>query len=267
MLQVQAAHQLRDFPLMLSKRIIPTILCRGRQMVKGTQFNPWRSVGLAAQAVRVHQMRSVDELVLLDVAATEEHRTPDLQLVSELADACFMPLTVGGGVRSTQDLQMLLRCGADKVVIGAEAYRNPRVLSACAAVAGRQAIVAAVDVHQDGSVRPNGDPMAIGIDALDLASTYARLGAGEILLTSVPREGTMQGYDLELIARVARAVPVPVIAHGGCGSYEHMRQAIEAGADAVAAGAFFQFTDATPLEAARYLQEHGIETRIPARAT
>ena len=249
---------------MISKRIIPTILCRGRQMVKGMQFNSWRTVGVAAQAVRVHQMRGVDELVLLDIAATEEHRSPYLDMVADLGSTCFMPLAVGGGVRSVQDVKMLLRSGADKVVIGAEAYRNPHLLKACADVVGNQAIVAAVDVDADGRVRPKGDMMAIGIDALDLAGLYTVMGAGEILLTAKAREGTMIGYDLDLIVRVARNVPVPVIAHGGCGTYEDMYQALVAGADAVAAGAFFQFTDATPAEAARYLAGQGIETRIRA---
>lgn len=253
---------------MISKRIIPTILTRGRQMVKGVRFDAWRSVGLAAQAVRVHQLRGVDELVLLDIAATAEGRGPDLELVSELSTDCFMPLAVGGGVRSLEQVIALLRAGADKVVIGSAALEQPYLVTRCARVVGSQAIVVALDVAADGTVRSrNGHhhpPEPLCGPALSVAAFLAARGAGELLLTSISREGTLAGYDLELIHRIAPNLPIPVIAHGGCGSYEHMREAIEAGADAVAAGAMFQFTDQTPEDAARYLAEHGIETRIRA---
>lgn len=250
---------------MLAKRIIPTVLCRGRQLVKGQRFDAWRVVGNAAQATRIHGMRGVDEVCLLDIAATPELRRPDLTMVAELAEALFVPLTVGGGVRNIMDVHMLLRAGADKVVIGAEAFRRPGVLKECSGIVGCQAIVAAVDVDQDGRVRPRNDPMAIGLDAVDLAGMYQVMGAGEILLTAKWLEGTMQGYDLPLIERVARALEIPVIAHGGAGTYQHMLEAIQAGADAVAAGAMFQFTDQTPEGAARYFAERGVEARIPLR--
>lgn len=241
---------------MLSKRIIPVILCKGRTMVKGIAFDSWRSVGVAAQAVRVHAMRGVDEVALIDIAATPEGRGPDLDLVKELSEVLFVPLTVGGGVRGINDVKALLRAGADKVLIGAAALTNPELIRECASIVGCQAIVAAVDVSVTSK---RGIPPKEGVLQ---AMLYASLGAGEILLTRVEREGTMLGYDLDLIREIAPQLPIPVIAHGGCGTYAHMVEAIQAGADAVAAGAIFQFTDATPSGAATYLHEHGIETRL-----
>lgn len=242
---------------MLAKRIIPTVLTRGRTLVKGIAFNAWRSVGHTAQAVRIHSMRGVDELVLLDIAATSEHRGPDLTLISELAEVCFMPLTVGGGIRTIKDATDVLRAGADKVVV-----RSAGLLAASkiANALGCQAVVAAIDVT---SLDYTAAPASKALQELTAkkAQEWERAGAGEIMLTRCEREGTMMGYDLGLIGAVTQAVSIPVIAHGGAGRYEHMALAIDAGADAVAAGAMFQFTDATPRGAAQYLQERGIEVR------
>lgn len=243
----------------LAVRIIPTILCKGRQMVKGEKFNAWRSVGLAAQAVRIHQGRGVDEIALLDIGATPENRLVDLKLVEELTANCFSPIAVGGGVRTLEDVRALLAAGADKAVLGT--YAIPLVLP-LAKVVGCQAIVVAIDVIE-GTVAWNcGKAVARSLGPVEYAKQMQAEGAGEILLTSVDREGTMQGYDLNLIESVAKAVSIPVIAHGGCGSYEHMLQAVHAGASAVAAGAMFQFTEQTPRGAAEYLASHGIETRL-----
>jgi cyclase len=236
----------------LAVRIIPTLLTRGRTLVKGVAFDSWRSVGLAQQAVRIHSMRGVDELVMLDISATPEGRGPDLGLVSELAEVCFMPLTVGGGIRTVQDVDNLLRAGADKVCIRAAAEARPHFITECADRFGSQAIVFSLDVP----------PGARKTHPAIAASRVEKLGAGEIMLTAMEREGAMQGYDLGLIQSVTEAVSIPVIAHGGCGGYQHMLEAIRAGANAVAAGALFQFTDATPLEAAHWLANQGVETRI-----
>lgn len=246
----------------LAHRIVPVILCKGRMQVKGRQFNSWRSVGIAEQAMRVHAMRQVDEVVLLDIAATKEGRTIDLGLVESLAQSLYTPLAVGGGVRSIEDVRALLKAGADKVVIGAAAFLQDDFLGQCTDIVGSQAIVASVDVKGNG-VFVNAGSMQAFANAESAAESVAAEGAGEILLTSIEREGMMCGYDLDLIRRVSDAVDIPVIAHGGCGSYQHMVEAIQAGAHAVAAGAFFQFCDASPLEAARFLQSNGIETRIP----
>jgi cyclase len=242
----------------LAHRIIPTILCRGRQQVKGEKFDSWRSVGLAAQAVRVHQARGVDEVCLLDVGATLEERGPDLSLVEELADVLFAPLSVGGGVRGIEDARALLMAGADKVVVGTG---GPRVVAEIAGVVGSQAVVASIDIS-NGWVRTHCGRVETRQYAVDRARACAESGAGEILLTSIEREGTMQGYDIKLVQDVARAVHIPVIAHGGCSGYSDMVDAIHAGASAVAAGALFQFTDCTPKAAARALHGYGIEVRL-----
>jgi cyclase len=246
----------------LATRVIPTILCRGRQQVKGQRFDSWRSVGLAAQAVRIHNARGVDEICLLDVGATPDGRGPDLSLVEELSEAVFAPLAVGGGVKSLQDVRDLLNAGADKVVIGT-AHTGP-LLEQAAEIVGSQAITVAMDV-KGGRVHVECGRAPVWDSELPLCG-YARWlekrGAGEILLTSIDREGTMEGYDLELIGLVARAVDIPVIAHGGCKDYGDMADAVHAGASAVAAGALFQFTDSTPREAAKVLAGYGIEVRL-----
>lgn len=246
----------------LAHRVIPTILCRGRQMVKGKGFNAWRSVGVAAQAVRIHQMRGVDELVMLDITATAEERGPDLGLVEELSEICFMPLSVGGGVRSVADVKALLRAGADKVVIGTGVVEVHDLVRHCADAVGSQAIVVSVDVGYGGSVMVHCGQKPYAHDPLYYASWAEKAGAGEILLQAIERDGTMEGYDLNLIARVSAAVGIPVIVSGGCSGYENMRRALDAGAAAVAAGALFQFTDSTPRGAAQYLAAKGIEVRV-----
>ena len=243
----------------LAHRVIPTILCRGRALVKGERFNAWRTVGVAATAVRIHAARGVDEVCLLDIGATPEGRGPDLSLVRELSEVLFVPLAVGGGVRSLADVRALLAAGADKVVIGEAAFCQDDLVGRCTDAVGCQAIVVALNVDRD-SVVMRGRTVFVG--AARAAESMKAAGAGEILLTSIEREGTMQGYDLDLIRSVAGAVDIPVIAHGGCRGYEDMAAAIEVGASAVAAGALFQFTDATPRGAAKYLQEHGIEARV-----
>lgn len=229
--------------------------------MKGIAFDSWRSVGLAAQAVRIHSARGVDELALLDITATAEGRNPDIELVKELSEVCFMPLAVGGGVRSLEDIDSLLRAGADKVIINTAAWEVDGFIDRAVDRFGRQAIVVSVDVGKNGEVRTRSGKQTLTIDAIRWANIVGQ-SAGEILLNSVELDGKMDGYDLPLIAAVSGAVSVPVIAAGGCGTYDHMRQAIEHGADAVAAGAMFIFTDATPQGAAQYLAKSGIEARV-----
>jgi cyclase len=234
----------------LAVRIIPTLLARGSKLVKGRRFSADRVVGHVQQAARVHQARGVDELCILDVAATPEGRGPDFAAIEALTVACFMPLTVGGGVRSVEDVEGLLRAGADKVCVKTAYWRRREFVSECAERWGSQAIVAALDVSG-----PYPDVVAVSAD-------MAKRGAGEILLTSIDREGTMEGYDIELIRTVAKAVDIPVIAHGGCSGPKDMLEAINAGASAVAAGALFQFTDHTPRSCALWLSQHGVEVRL-----
>ena len=247
----------------LATRVIPTLLVRGRQLVKGKAFDSWRSVGHAAQAVRINQQRGCDELVLLDIGATPEGRGPDLKLIEELAEVLFCPLAVGGGVRTVEDVRALLRAGADKVVIRSEAtpYDDFNFVRECAHTVGCQAIVVAVDYKADEVF--TGNDVAHPFSPEQWCKAVFVAGAGEILLTSIEREGAMHGYDLDLIREVSSAVSIPVIAHGGCGSYRDMLLAVQAGASAVAAGSFFLFTEGTPAGAAKYLAEHGVETRDP----
>ncbi len=235
----------------LAHRIIPTFLVKGETLVKGKQFSGDRVVGHAYQAIMVQAARGVDEVCVLDITATREGRGPNLKLVERLAEGLFAPLSVGGGVRSVADVRELLKVGADKVVIRSAGVR---LMAEASPIFGCQALVAALDIC--GLTGPN------GFDWVAAAKRWEAAGAGEILLTSMAREGTLSGYDLEIIRDVSAAVSVPVIAHGGCSGYEDMRAALEAGASAVAAGALFQFTDCTPKGAARYLASRGLEARL-----
>lgn len=251
---------------MLAKRIIPTLLTRGNQLVKGQAFDSWRSVGIAMQAAKIHATRGVDELIVLDISATPEGRGPNLKMVEELTKNCFIPVTIGGGVRSIEDVRDLLNAGADKVSICTAAYTEHNLIKKCADKFGRQAIVVALDVINGRTAIHCGKRIldtCPGNDEIALQALGAELmGAGEIMLTSIGRDGTMQGYDLELIKSVSDAVSIPVIASGGCRDYDDMYDAFKAGADACAAGALFAFTDATPRGAAEYLNKMGVVCRM-----
>lgn len=246
---------------MLAVRIIPTLLTRGRQLVKGRCFDSWRSVGVAAQAVRIHQSRGVDELAILDITATAEGRGPDIDLIASLSETCFMPISVGGGIKSVQSVRDLLNAGADKVILGTAAHENPRLIHDIACTVGSQAVTVSIDV-KSGTVWTHSGTVDTGLDPLLYAALVEKNGAGEILLSSIDRDGTMEGYDLDLIKRISRAVHIPVIASGGAGTYSDFHKAILAGADAVAGGAIFQFSDATPKGAAEYLASHNVEVRL-----
>ena len=250
----------------LAKRIIPVLLSRDGNLVKGKQFDSSRVVGNVQQAAEIHQARGVDELLILDVAATPDGRGPDLMAVAKLTECCFMPVTVGGGVTSMNHVRQLLARGADKVVIGTAAVENPWLGKECANKFGSQAIVVAVDVAYSPSkhwqLTSCCGSIAHDEKVLDFAVKMAQYGAGELILTNIHKEGMMKGYDLRLIHAVSECVNVPIIASGGCGSYLHMDQALKAGANAVAAGSLFQFTEATPKGAAEYLAKRKWETRL-----
>ena len=252
---------------MLKVRIIPTLLYKEVGLVKGVGFDSWRRVGSAMQTIKVYNMREVDELVFLDITATQERRSPDFKLIDELADECFMPMTVGGGIRSIEDVQRLLQVGADKVAINTQAIEKPELIEQVAKKFGSQCVVVSIDVrkHDDGKyeVYTHSGTYPTGIDPLSLVQKVVGMGAGEILLTSIERDGTMNGYDVELIRNVTNLVSVPVIASGGAGNYEHMFQALIQGkASAVAAASIFHFTEQTPLEAKYYLNGRNIHVRL-----
>lgn len=246
---------------MLKVRVIPTLLHKGFGLVKGVRFDSRRAVGSPMQAVKVYNLREVDELVFLDVAATVEGRGPDLELVDELADECFMPLAVGGGVADVADVRALLEVGADKVVIGTAAVERPEVVEEASARFGAQCVVVSVDTRRGGEVWVRSGTVPTGRDAVEVAREMVGRGAGEILLQSIDDDGVMAGYDLETIARVSAAVPVPVIASGGAGEPAHLAEALEHGADAVAAASIFHFTEKTPMEVKEYLRGRGHPVR------
>jgi cyclase len=244
----------------LASRIIPVILAKGQQAVKGKAFDSWRSVGQLRQAIRVYEMRQVDEVVLLDISATPEGKEPNVAFVKEFAGEFFCPVAVGGGVRTVEHFRQLLAAGADKVVINTAAVDTPELISEAAHKFGRQAVVVSIDVR-NGEVVAGCGKNPTGFDPPFYARCVERLGAGEILLNSVDRDGTLSGYDLDMVESVSGAVDIPVIACGGAGSYEDFRLAIRAGAHAVAAGALWHFTDSTPAAAAEYLHGQGIPVR------
>lgn len=252
---------------MLKVRVIPTLLYKNYGLVKGVGFDSWRRVGTALPAIRVYETRQVDELVFVDISATDEERSIDIAEIDRVADDCSMPFTAGGGVRSIEDIRRVLRAGADKVVLNTIAVEQPSVVSNGASSFGAQCIVVSIDVrrHADGrcEVFTHSGKQATGLDPVAHARAMEARGAGEILVTSIERDGTMQGYDIPLIRSIADAVTIPVIASGGAGNYEHMLEAVVQGhASAVAAASMFHFTECTPLEAKRYLHAHGVPTRL-----
>jgi imidazole glycerol-phosphate synthase subunit HisF len=245
---------------MLKTRVIPTLLHKDFGLVKGLQFDSRRAVGSPMQAVKVYNLRNVDELAFLDVTATAEGRGPDFELIDELADECFMPLAVGGGVRTLADVRGLLAVGADKVVIGTAALEDATLVNEAADRFGAQCVVVSIDTRGDevwshSGTRPTGRPV------VEVAEEMAGRGAGEILLQSIERDGMMEGYDLERIRAVSDAVSVPVIASGGAGTFAHMADALDHGATAVAAASMFHFTEQTPMEAKEFLRSHGVPVR------
>lgn len=250
---------------MLKVRVIPTLLYRDFGLVKGTGFDSRRAVGSAMQAIKVYEMRGVDELVLLDVTATLQGRSPDHALIDDLADDCFMPLTVGGGIATVDHIRRLLEVGADKVAVGTAAIEAPDIIDQGAARFGSQCIVAVVDVVRDETGRPSvavrSGTSDTGRDPVDLARELESRGAGELLVQSVERDGTMSGYDLEVLEAVAAAVDVPVIASGGAGTAGDMEAAVRRGASAVAAAAMFHYTQQTPMECKHHLRSVGIPVR------
>jgi len=251
---------------MLKVRIMPTLLWKNFGLVKGEGFDSWRRIGTVMPAIKVYNRREVDELVLLDITASDEGRDPDYESVAEFAAECFVPLTVGGGIRNLEQIKLLLRAGADKVAINTAAYKNPTLITDIAQRFGSQCVVVSIDVkrHPDGRYEcfSLSGTQAEGKDPISWAKEVELLGAGEILLTSIERDGVMQGYDLDLIQQVTQAVNIPVIASGGAGAYEDFYRALtEAGASAVAAASMFHFTEQTPLEAKQYLQAKGLPVR------
>ncbi len=249
----------------LKTRIIPCLDVKNGRTVKGVNFVNLRDAGDPVALARAYDKQGADELCFLDITATHEGRGLLLDIVSQTAEQCFIPLTVGGGVRSPDDMVALLRAGADKVAINSAAVADPDVIAACAAKAGRQCVVVAIDARKSGDrykIYTHGGRKPTGIDAVDFARHAETKGAGEILLTSMDRDGTKQGYDIDLLKAITHAVNIPVIASGGAGSVDDFAPAIlEGGANAVLAASIFHFGEATLADARRALSEAGAPVR------
>jgi cyclase len=251
----------------LAKRIIPCLDVHAGRVVKGIQFVELRDAGDPVEIARTYDAAGADEITFLDITASSDARNTIVEVIERVADQVFIPLTVGGGVRSVEDVRKLLNAGADKVSINTSAVEDPGLVSRAAARFGAQAIVVAIDARAAGpgkwEVYTHGGRKARGLDVVEWAREMARRGAGEILLTSMDRDGTRSGFDLELTRAVSEAVPVPVIASGGVGSLEHLARGIEEGrADAVLAASVFHFGEITIPEAKRFLAARGIEMRL-----
>jgi imidazole glycerol-phosphate synthase subunit HisF len=257
---------------MLAKRIIPCLDVKDGRVVKGVRFVELRDAGDPVEAALAYDAQGADELVFLDITASHEERKVMLDVVKRTAEGIYMPLTVGGGVRSVDDVRVLLRAGADKVSLNTSAIQRPGVIREAAERFGSQCIVVAIDARREGEragvalrwgVYTHGGRRPTGLDAVAWASEAVRLGAGEILLTSMDRDGTKDGYDLELTRAVADAVSVPVIASGGAGTLEHLVEGlVEGGADAALAASIFHFGQHTIAEAKAYLRERGVPVRL-----
>jgi len=254
----------------LAKRIIPCLDVDKGRVVKGVQFVEIRDAGDPVEIARRYNEQGADEITFLDITASHEARDTTLHTVERMAGEVFIPLTVGGGVRELQDLRNLLNAGADKVAINSAAIHNPEFVREAAQRFGSQCIVVAIDakqVEQGATPRweifTHGGRKATGIDAIAWATKMTEFGAGEILLTSMDRDGTKNGFDLALTSRMTSAINVPVIASGGVGSLQHLVDGIvTGGADAVLAASIFHFGQHTVPEAKRYMAEHGITVRL-----
>ena len=252
---------------MLAKRIIPCLDVKAGRVVKGINFGNLRDAGDPVEIARRYDEQGADELTFLDITASSDERDIIVSVIERVADQVFIPLTVGGGVREVGDVRRLLNAGADKISVNTSAVTNPQLIADAAGKYGSQCIVVAIDAKRVGEGRwevfTHGGRKATGLDAIEWARTMAQAGAGEILLTSMDRDGTKSGFDLELTRAVAEAVTVPVIASGGVGNLEHLAAGIlEGKADAVLAASIFHYGEYSISEAKNFMASRGIEMRL-----
>ena len=251
---------------MVKVRVIPCLDVKDGRVVKGVNFVSLRDAGDPVEQAQAYDAAGADELMFLDIAASAENRASMYDVIARTADVCFMPLSVGGGVRAVEDARRLLRSGADKVSVNTAAVENPDLIAACADAFGAQCVVAAIDAKQTSPGRwevfTYGGRKATGLDVLDYVTTVVAKGAGEILLTSMDRDGVKGGYDTHLLRAVTSAVRVPVIASGGAGKASHLVDAVvEGGADAVLAASIFHFGEVSILEAKTAMADAGLPVR------
>lgn len=250
----------------LAKRIIPCLDVTSGRVVKGVNFVELRDAGDPVEIARRYDEQGADELTFLDITASSDDRDLLLHVIESVASQVFIPLTVGGGVRKVEDVRRLLNAGADKVSINTSAVQNPQLVEDASSRYGAQCIVVAIDAKrsdQGWEVFTHGGRRATGLDAVEWARRMEKLGAGEILLTSMDRDGTREGFDIPLTRAVAEAVSIPVIASGGVGSLQHLADGVVEGrADAVLAASIFHFGEFTVRQAKTYMADRGIEVRL-----
>lgn len=251
---------------MLEKRIIPCLDVYNGRVVKGINFMNLRDAGDPVELASFYDQEGADELVFLDISASHEGRKTMVEVVRRTAEQVFIPFAVGGGISTVDDIRSLLMAGADKVSVNSAAVKDPSIITEGARQFGSQCMVVAIDARKNGSsyqVYINGGRIATGKDALEWAQEAERRGAGEILLTSMDKDGTKDGYDLELTAMISDQVEIPVIASGGAGNLDHLYQAVTIGrADAVLCASIFHYREYTIKEAKQYLREKGVSVRL-----
>jgi cyclase len=250
---------------MLKNRLIPCLDVKNGRVVKGVNFENLIDAGDPVAQAKFYFEEGADELCFLDIAASQENRGVMLEMVKKVAEVCFIPFTVGGGIRELQDFSDLLSCGADKISVNSAAIKNPTLITQAAQKFGSQCVVVALDAkkNQSGSyeIFTHGGKNPTGIDAINWAKKAEELGAGEILLTSMDQDGTKSGYDLELIKKVTAEVSIPVIASGGVGNLQHLADGLNAGASAILAASIFHFREATIKEAKEFLRFKSLPIR------
>lgn len=250
---------------MLKSRIIPCLDVKNGRVVKGVNFENLIDAGDPVAQAKFYYEQGADELCFLDIAASEEERGVILDVVKKVAQVCFIPFTVGGGIREIQDFSNLLKCGADKVSVNSAAIKNPNLISEAANKFGSQCVVVAVDAKKNAignyEIFTHGGKKPTGIDAVKWAKEAEKLGAGEILLTSMDRDGTKSGYDLDLLKKITSQVSIPVIASGGVGNLQDLADGIKAGASAVLAASIFHFKEYSIKQAKDFLAEQKVAVR------
>lgn len=256
---------------MLKKRLIPCLILKDNLIVQSINFRRYLPIGIAKIVIEFVTRWDVDEIFLLDITATKEGRKPNLELIASISEQCFVPLTVGGGIHEISDIRQVIRAGADKVSINSEALRNPRFIAEGSKTFGSQCIVVSIDValNSDGKyeVFVDSGKSPTGLTAVEWAMKVQELGAGEILLNSIDRDGSKQGYDLELLRMVSESVKIPVIACGGVGKMEHLVQGITEGkVSAVSAANIFHYIEHSTIIAKAYLKNAGIDVRLNTAA-
>lgn len=251
---------------MLKYRIIPCLDVKDGRVVKGVNFENLIDSGDAIAQSQYYYEQGADELCFLDITASKENRSTMFAMVEKLATKCFIPLTVGGGISKIEDFSTLLKCGADKISINSSAIKNPQLIADASNKFGSQAVVVAIDCKKNSSetyeIFTHGGSKSTGINALEWAIQAEKLGAGEILLTSMDKDGTKSGYDLELIKLITSHIKIPLIASGGVGSLEHLAQGLQAGASAVLAASIFHFKQHSISEAKEFLQKQNLAVRV-----